>query len=78
MAGIVSLDELEEEGSDFALKSPKKDDKPAQLSFFEAAKENGTYAIGCDVDEDGEMPGTILTSVRVRIDNAITNIVEEN
>lgn len=43
---------------------------------FEAAKENNTFAIGCDVDEDGEMPGTILTSVRVRIDNAIVNIVE--
>jgi len=44
---------------------------------FEAAKENGTYAIGCDIDEDGKMPGTILTSVRVRIDNAVTNIIED-
>jgi len=45
--------------------------------LFEAAKANGTYAIGCDVDEDGEVPGTILTSVRVRIDNAVYNIVSD-
>lgn len=44
---------------------------------FEAAKENGTFAIGCDVDEDGEMPGTILTSVRVRIDNAVYSLVSD-
>ncbi len=45
--------------------------------LFEAAKENGVYAIGCDVDEDEKVPGTILTSVRVRIDNAIYSIVED-
>ncbi len=45
--------------------------------LFEAASENGTYAIGCDVDEDGEIPGTILTSVRVRIDNAVYSLVED-
>ena len=45
--------------------------------LFEAAKGNGTFAIGCDVDEDGEVPGTILTSVRVRIDNAVYNVVTD-
>lgn len=44
---------------------------------FEAAKEKKIYAIGSDVDQDGEVPGTILTSVRVRIDNAVYNLTKE-
>ena len=44
---------------------------------FEAAKEKNIYAIGSDIDQDGEAPGTILTSVRVRIDNAIYNLTKE-
>lgn len=43
---------------------------------FETARQKGFFAIGCDEDEDGKIPGTILTSVRVRIDNAVYNIVE--
>lgn len=44
---------------------------------FEAGKDRGFYAIGCDEDEDGKMPGVILSSVRVRIDNAVYNMVED-
>jgi len=44
---------------------------------FEAAKEKNVYAIGSDIDQDGEVPGTILTSVRVRIDNAVYNLTKE-
>uniref|UniRef100_A0A6A7G9G2 BMP family ABC transporter substrate-binding protein n=1 Tax=Hirondellea gigas TaxID=1518452 RepID=A0A6A7G9G2_9CRUS len=44
---------------------------------FEAAKEKKIYAIGSDTDQDGEAPGTILTSVRVRIDNAVYNLTKE-
>lgn len=44
---------------------------------FEAARDRKFYAIGCDEDEDGKMPGVILTSVRVRIDNAVYRVVEE-
>lgn len=44
---------------------------------FQAAEEKGVYAVGCDVDEDGIVPGTILTSVRVRIDNAVYNLVTD-
>jgi len=44
---------------------------------FQAAKEKGIYAIGSDIDQDGLIPGTILTSVRVRIDNAVYNLVKE-
>lgn len=47
------------------------------MGVFEAARENNFYAIGCDEDEDGKLPGVILTSVRVRIDNAVYNVVEE-
>lgn len=43
---------------------------------FEAAKERNFYAIGCDSDEDGKVPGVILTSVRVRIDNAVYKVVD--
>ena len=45
--------------------------------IFEAAKDRKIYAIGCDEDEDEKMPGVILTSVRVRIDNAVYRVVEE-
>ena len=45
--------------------------------IFEAAKEKEIYAIGSDIDQDGIIPGTILTSVRVRIDNAVYNLVKE-
>ncbi|MGL4253022.1 MAG: BMP family lipoprotein [Fusobacteriaceae bacterium] len=44
--------------------------------IFETAKQKNFFAIGCDENEDGKAPGTILTSVRVRIDNAIYNIVD--
>jgi len=44
---------------------------------FEAAKEKNIYAIGSDIDQDIEAPGTILTSVRVRIDNAVYNLTKE-
>ena len=44
---------------------------------FEAAKEKNIYAIGSDIDQDGEAPGTILTSVRVRIDNAVYSLTKE-
>ncbi len=43
---------------------------------FESAKENKVYAIGSDIDQDSEVPGTILTSVRIRIDNAVYNLVK--
>jgi basic membrane protein A len=45
--------------------------------LFQAAKEKGVYAVGCDVDEDNIVPGTILTSVRVRIDNAVYNLMTD-
>lgn len=44
---------------------------------FEAAKERKIYAIGSDIDQDGEAPGFILTSVRVRIDNAVYDLIKE-
>jgi basic membrane protein A len=44
---------------------------------FTAAEESNIYAIGSDTDQDGERPGVILTSVRVRIDNAVYNLVKE-
>lgn len=44
---------------------------------FKAAKQRNFYAIGCDEDEDGKMPGTILTSALVRIDNATYNVVND-
>ncbi|MGL4392008.1 MAG: BMP family lipoprotein, partial [Fusobacteriaceae bacterium] len=52
----------------------------AELSgdgVFKAAKENNIFAIGCDSDEDGKYPGTILTSVRVRIDNAVYKVIKD-
>ena len=38
---------------------------------FQAAKEKGIYAIGVDSNQDAEEPGTILTSMIKKVDNAI-------
>lgn len=38
---------------------------------FQAAKEKGVYAIGVDSNQDGEEPGTILTSMIKKVDNAV-------
>lgn len=38
---------------------------------FQAAKEKGVYALGVDSNQDGEEPGTILTSMIKKVDNAI-------
>lgn len=45
--------------------------------LFEAARENNRYAIGSDVDEDSIVPGSILTSVRNRIDIGLYNVINE-
>ncbi len=44
--------------------------------ILEAAKEQGKYAIGVDLDQDGEYPGSILTSMLKRVDNATYLAIE--
>jgi len=44
---------------------------------FEAVKEKNVYAIGSDIDEDGKIPGRILTSVRIRNDEMAYKIAKE-
>lgn len=43
---------------------------------FEGAEETGMFAIGVDVDQDGEKPGTILTSVLKKLDQAVYYLVK--
>jgi len=45
------------------------------LGVIEAAKEKGVYAIGVDANQNHVAPGTMLTSMIKRVDNAIHRIV---
>ena len=44
--------------------------------MIEAAKDNKHYAIGVDTDQDGEAPGSVLTSMIKRTDLAVQRLVE--
>jgi basic membrane protein A and related proteins len=44
--------------------------------ILEAAKEQGKYAIGVDLDQDSVYPGSILTSMLKRVDNATYMAIE--
>lgn len=44
--------------------------------ILEAAKEQGKYAVGVDLDQDGVYPGSILTSMLKRVDNATYMAIE--
>lgn len=44
--------------------------------ILEAAKEEGKYAIGVDLDQDDVYPGSILTSMLKRVDNATYIAIE--
>lgn len=44
--------------------------------ILEAAKEQGKYAVGVDLDQDGVYPGSILTSMLKRVDNATYLAIE--
>jgi basic membrane protein A len=41
------------------------------LGVIEAAREKGVYAIGVDANQNGVAPGTVLTSMIKRVDNAV-------
>lgn len=49
--------------------------------ILEGAKEKGVYAIGVDLNQDNDQPGTVLTSMVKRVDNAcyltIQSVVED-
>jgi basic membrane protein A and related proteins len=47
------------------------------MGVFEAAEEEGFYAIGVDSNQDHLAPGTILTSMLKRVDVAVYNIVAD-
>lgn len=57
------LAQLEADSSDFALKAQKKDDKPAQLSFFEAKKENPALDVLKNIEVDNLSPLEALTKL---------------
>lgn len=44
--------------------------------ILEAAKEAGKYAIGVDLDQDNDQPGSVLTSMVKRVDTACYTIIE--
>lgn len=44
--------------------------------ILEAAKEEGKYAVGVDLDQDDVYPGSILTSMLKRVDNATYLVIE--
>lgn len=43
---------------------------------FQAAKEAGVYAIGVDSNQDDVIPGTILTSMIKKVDNALFDVIK--
>lgn len=43
---------------------------------FEAIKQENVFAIGVDSDQDGIVPGNILTSVMKRVDNAVYQLIK--
>lgn len=49
----------------------------AGLGVFRAAKESGKYAIGVDSDQDDIEPGTILTSMIKRVDEAVFQTIKD-
>jgi basic membrane protein A len=49
----------------------------AGLGVIEAAKEHKKYAIGVDSDQDGIAPGTVLTSMIKRVDNAVYQTISD-
>lgn len=44
--------------------------------ILEGAKESGIYAIGVDLNQDNDQPGTVLTSMVKRVDNACFLVIE--
>jgi len=46
------------------------------VGILEAAKEDGKYAIGVDLNQDGEFPGSILTSMLKNVDQATYLAIE--
>jgi basic membrane protein A len=49
----------------------------ANLGVFQAAKEAGTFAIGVDSNQNGVVPGTILTSMLKRVDIAVLRSLDD-
>ncbi|UUV18818.1 BMP family ABC transporter substrate-binding protein [Fusobacteria bacterium ZRK30] len=47
------------------------------MGVFEAAKERGVYAVGVDSNQDGVVPGTVLTSMLKKVDKAVFAIIKE-
>ena len=47
------------------------------MGVFEAAKERGIYAVGVDSNQDAVVPGTILTSMLKKVDQAVFTIIKE-
>ena len=46
------------------------------VGILEAAKEADKYAIGVDLNQDGDQPGHVLTSMVKRVDNACYLVIE--
>jgi basic membrane protein A len=44
--------------------------------ILEAAKDAGVYAIGVDLNQDNDQPGTVLTSMVKRVDQAVYLTIE--
>jgi basic membrane protein A len=47
------------------------------IGVFQAAEEEGTYAIGVDSDQDGEVKGTVLTSMLKLVETATYNSIND-
>lgn len=46
------------------------------VGVLEAAAETGMFAVGVDIDQDGEQPGHVLTSMLKRVDVATFTVIE--
>jgi len=47
------------------------------MGVFEAAKEREVYAVGVDSNQDGVVPGTVLTSMLKKVDKAVFDIIKD-
>jgi basic membrane protein A len=71
--GKVSANSLFNSGADIVYHAAGR----AGLGVISAAKESGKWAIGVDSDQDGLEPGSVLTSMVKRVDEAVFSTIKD-
>lgn len=70
-AARQAVQEMLDQGADIVVLSAGR----AGLGTLDMLRQHGALAIGMDADQDGLMPGTVLTSIRKRADLAVEELV---